>query len=411
MKFCDSFYGYKNVIKSDIIIDLLKQKGYYIPRSLEKSENLKKFVDEISNEGPIFNYEDYVDFTELIEAIKKSRFHNDNNLNTLFQIRAINYIINGDSLIHILIHEIIKLISNIDSTKLKNLFFYIKVYNENDITSSLNTSRIVTSNNENNNFIKNQDEHLNSKNIEIKDPFKNSKKQVKKFKLKLKSDITKKPLKSDNNKNIIINKDIYNNKEITYRFHGLPIYGYKGYIPQQKFFYSISNSKIMKIVYNNGLYLTNLEKEKNENILKRRKNMEKIIIDCEERPLIKKDIKKRFIITQRNNIINNIDYSYNIKKIDFPNIFDSLFSIRKIGSNIEVIQNDISELLKPYLEKEKFELLANYNFPSKTITDLPESWKNYLNLTNIYPSFGLNKLQEDNTKDGNVGIIKLHKGY
>ena len=99
------------------------------------------------------------------------------------------------------------------------------------------------------------------------------------------------------------------------------------------------------------------------------------------------------------------------KKEVFPNIFDSLFSIKKIGNGIEVIQHDISELLKPYLLKEDFESLINHTFPNKTKNDLPENWKDILSLNNLYPAFGLNKLQENNKKDEEIGIVKLHKGY
>ena len=102
---------------------------------------------------------------------------------------------------------------------------------------------------------------------------------------------------------------------------------------------------------------------------------------------------------------------YGNKKEVFPNIFDSLFSIKKIGNGIEVIQHDISELLKPYLSKEDFESLINHIFPSKTKDDLPKNWKNLLSLTNLYPAFRLNKLQENNSKDEDIGIIKLHKKY
>ena len=74
--------------------------------------------------------------------------------------------------------------------------------------------------------------------------------------------------------------------------------------------------------------------------------------------------------------------------------------------------HDFSELIKPYLEEEKFKLLINYSFPTKTKNDLPENWKKHLSLTNIYPIFGLDKILEDNTKnDEDVGMIKLHKGY
>ena len=99
------------------------------------------------------------------------------------------------------------------------------------------------------------------------------------------------------------------------------------------------------------------------------------------------------------------------KKETLPNVFDSLFTIRKVGFTIELIQNNISEILNPYLKKEDFKKLMNQTFEPKTEKDIPEYWQKLLSLTNIYPSFGLNKLLEDNNTDEYLGMIKLHKNY
>ena len=307
----DSLFGYKNVINSEIIINLLIQKGYYIPNNLKTSENSQKFVSEISNEGPIFNYEKYVDFSELISSIKKTKFHNNEKLNSLFHIRAINYIINGDSLIHIFLDELIKLISNIDRKYLKEINKYhpfsIKVYNENEISSNLNTSRISNTQKENKEKINND---LNLSKKTIKPDIKKSKNKAKKIKYKLKIDFNKMPLREEykTKKELIenfIKKNNYNNNELYYKFPGLPILGYKGYIPQNKFFYGISKSKIIKIIYNNGLYLKDSFIEKENNIITNfnmKKNIEKIIIDCEVRPLTKKEINYK---NKKSNLIQN----------------------------------------------------------------------------------------------------------
>ena len=278
---------------------------------------------------------------------------------------------------------------------------------------------------------------------------------------------TEKEIEADiKEKMIRINKEekeklynLYNKNLINYKFPGFPIAGYKGYVPQGNFFYGISDLKIIKQVFNNGLYLTHFnkekEKEKGNVILKKgmsRKLSEKIIINCD----------KRFILKIKNKIINIDDNSFNIyknkgkkslkkickeyKEIDkiynnsfdkiiknafyktnneqkrfpkkkneikktYPNVFDCLFNIRKVGFNIEFTQNNISEILKPYLKEEDFIDLLNYVYPSKNKNDIPQNWNNYLSLMNIYPSFGLNKLQEINTTDMDVSMIKLHKEY
>ena len=390
----------------------------------------------------------------------------------LFHIRAINYIINGDSLIHIFIDELIRIISNIDKQYLgllENISFI--VCDKNDNNNSLNSSKVL--NNQNENAEKEKEKIINQsiQNVNL-DIFKNVKN---KSKIKLK-------LKVDKNKNKkIIKENIYDNKEIYYKFPGLPISGYQGHIPKKDYFSGISNSKIIKNVFDKGFYLSPYIKEKEyiidkNNILK--KNVSKIIIDCEGRPLTKKDqnykiIKKYNNSTSLYNQRNKFNFSFdcnfidknkkrgkkNIHKIlehpefrefkrlilgkemekiikhDFYkinnnlnalsydkrhnqnksdqliNVFDCLFSIKKVGLKIEVIQNDISDLLQPYLEEEKFKELINQVFQRKKGNELPENWRKLLSLTNLYPAFGLNKLIEDKASDGYLGIVKLHKNY
>ena len=482
IKIMDSLFGYKNVINPWIIIYLLKQNGYYIPENIIYNENLYNFVEDITNEGPIFKYETYIDFSELISSIKKTRFHNDDKLNSLFQVRAINYIINGDSLINIFIHELINNLSYIDKKYIKILTNYkIKVFPENEFSSNLNSSRslinINNDNNDNNNDL--YQININGKLLVTK---KNNKKIIYKLKIENKSILKKNKCSIDltnkeNNTIKLIKKPNYNNKEIYYKFPGLPIIGYKGYIPQMKFFNGISYSKIVKSIFDNGLYLKKVDKKNNNTQINTNKKItnEKIVINCENKPLIKniiikkasnnknniissqKDItnknkgkkslykictenismKNIFLNNNFENIIKNYFYKinnnynnpyyiyhskdfsylynkdediyekkqkpkkretlfqfnnkrlsylndsiceyyhrkriYGNKKEVFPNIFDSLFSIKKIGNGIEVIQHDISELLKPYLLKEDFESLINHTFSNKTKNDLPEN--------------------------------------
>ena len=52
------------------------------------------------------NFHNYIDFTELIFSIKKTRYHSDNNFNEAFQIRAINYLINDHSNLFIFLLEL-----------------------------------------------------------------------------------------------------------------------------------------------------------------------------------------------------------------------------------------------------------------------------------------------------------------
>ena len=230
MRFFESYYGYKNIIRPDIIVNSLRKKGYYIPKNCEKNKDLINFVKYLEKNGPIFEYINYIDLRKLFESIKNTRFHDDDDLNSLFQMRAINYILNGDSLLNIFINEIIKDKSNSINR--------IIVIDEKKINENLNTSKIS--------FSRNNDINDNNNNINI--PF-SQRSKTKGIKYKLKLDDKKIILKKNNktqidlidekNGNKKINKIIinYNEKMKNYKFCGKPIIGYKGYIPYKFNFY------------------------------------------------------------------------------------------------------------------------------------------------------------------------------
>ncbi len=56
----------------------------------------------------MYNYNDYINLNEMISSIKGIQYHSNNELNSLFQIKAINYIINGDSYFVNFISELYK---------------------------------------------------------------------------------------------------------------------------------------------------------------------------------------------------------------------------------------------------------------------------------------------------------------
>jgi hypothetical protein len=524
----NSLYGYKNLIKTDSIIDLLKNNGFYFPKNIEESIYLKKFVDEISNVEGVFQYETYCDFTELIAAIKKTKFHENKGLNSMFQIKAIDYIINRDSLLHILIHELINALFSIDNNYLHKLRanpFAIRVYEDNVASNSNNKKDTKKDTKKDKKkaktkIIGNANILANSAsfNTNIFSNFlgqnnKNLKYKVKKIKIKiedskvplLKNSQTELnvlepstkvpviPIKKEYEDDFYVENNIFN-----YKFPGYPIPGYKGYIPQSKFFYGISDLKIIYNISSIGLYLSDFNKGKEKGLYATKRGMgrinnEKIIIDCEES---KKDNDKKVALKlnkpininfnlsnnenkskkkglnkiikeykELNDIYNtsiidktiqnafckideNIDflqYIYetklgqyrkkskkNLKKEalgntnrfkniyfyhnrnfkhndNYPNVFDSLFTIKKVGVNIEVTPNNISELIKPYLEEKAFLKLMDAVYPNKNKTDLPKIWGKYFNLGTICKTFGVKPIPEAYEKD--IGVIKLHKEY
>ena len=79
------------------------------------------------------DYKNYVDFSELINSINNTQFHNDKKLNSLFHVRAINYIINSEnSLIFIFLNLLFDIISKnyLSKVNLKKIKFKIKVINK-----------------------------------------------------------------------------------------------------------------------------------------------------------------------------------------------------------------------------------------------------------------------------------------
>ena len=428
MRLFDSYYGYKNIIRPDIIVNSLRKNGYYIPKDCEKNKNLIKFVKYLENNGPILEYVNYIDFRNLFESIRNTKFHDDDNLNSLFHMRAINYILNGDSLLNIFFNEIIKDKSN----SIKRII----VIDEKKINENLNASK--------KSFSRNND--INDSNNDINISF-SQRSKTKGTKYKLKLDDKKLILKKNNktqidlidekngkkkNIKIIIN---YDEKMKNYKFGGKPIIGYSGYIPYKDNFYGKSLEEVVNIIINNNFYLKyqspkdtrkfekviiyndELSSKKVTNIKKNHRNYFKFDIDetyYEKRKKGKKhirvndgyEIKKIFQFDYFGNYSNKkVKFGKRYKKNnkEYPNIFDALFSIRNVGENLEIIQHDISKLLSPYNEKVKFELLMNHVFPNKTEKDIPENWKYFLKNLNEDDN------KEDEIKD--VGIIKLHKVY
>ena len=281
-----------------------------------------------------FIYHNYIDFSELIKAIKSTRFHSNENLNILFHTKAINYIINSSSLISLFIHSLLDILS-LDDNKKKNIINYkfkIKVSN------------------------------LQQKFSPKKENYKN----INEYYLKPKYDI-------------IIDNPFF----------------------QQK----IIQTKTLNLKkYNNKLPI--IKKELNDYKLKKTEILNKKQSNVDN---INTNINKDYDIL-------NFDDNYEFKSINSnekkipPNIFDSLFTIRKIEKYnelpefykreryfycIDVKINDISKLLEPYLEKHKFEYFLFYNENYNKINEYPENFIKLLDLDK-YPFFHYYKKYDNN---------------
>ena len=72
----------------------------------------------------MYNYNNYINLNEMISAIKGIQYHSNNELNSLFQIKAINYIINGDSYFVNFISELYKSVYKKVIKRYRDCFIY-----------------------------------------------------------------------------------------------------------------------------------------------------------------------------------------------------------------------------------------------------------------------------------------------
>jgi len=272
----------------------------------------------------------YINFNEIIKSIKKTKYHKNKKLNELFKIRAINYVINGDSTVHLHIEELYKYIQNnkkgvisdtfvvkvVDGQKVKNDFKNLKINLENSIykndvsidapNSTINSIKINNNNN----------------------------KTKKKLKLKLKSKIN------------LINEPIYFSiyQDNIYKRENIPSCNYEGYVPSMDFIVGKSKGEIINEIFGN-------EYIKRERIV-------------ENYPLNYLELEKNRIweFPQRKKMND---------REKFINVFDLIFTIKSISKNeIIVCQNDISNILDEYNEPNIFISLIYYHFHNKKQNEL-----------------------------------------
>ena len=317
-------------------LSLIKYKFYnffsnYIIPCLLFNYSLRKFNEDIGYFGKTC-YKIYINFNEVINSINRTKYHKNKKLNELFKIRAINYVINGDSAFRLQIEELYKYIK----IKKKGIItdtFIVKVLDGKEVKNEFNKMKMTL---DNNNYINDFLHYSRLKPIKtINNSDNNNNKIKKKIKLKLK-------LKSGDHesRNSIINENIYFStyKKNKYKRKNVPSLSYEGHIPFMQF------------------------------IVGKTKGM--IINDAFRNEYLKRDIKVK-------NLLNNIGLNEHPKKkfpgrrhIDyreiFVNVFDLIFSIKSINKNeIVVYQNDISNILEEYNEPNTFMSLLNYGFANK----------------------------------------------
>lgn len=296
--------------------------------------------------SPEIKYKYYIDCNELIKAINNTKYHKDNNLNELFKIKAINYIINDDSLIHIYIDEIYKLKSDkkfYQNEKRENLndTFVIKVEKGKKISNNdfkKLKEKIETNNSMKLDLIPCNKLKPSKDNDKIFRTNGNSHKKIKlKLKLKSRNDIPK--------KNIANNFSIYYSTFLNNRYKrdNIPIEGYSGYIP----------------TYNNPLGKTKeliLSQTFGNEFLKKDKLVENPLDNLGLNGNNKKIPEKKH---------------FSIKQEEFVNVFDFIFTVKSIHRNEIVLYiNNISNVLDNYSKPDTFIELLNSSFEQKTMLKL-----------------------------------------
>jgi hypothetical protein len=316
-------------------LSLIEYKFYnffsnYIIPCLLFNYRLRVFCEDIDGYFGDTCYKIYINWNEIIKSINKTKYHKNKNLNELFKIRAINYVINGDSTVRLHIEELYKFIKNKKQNDITETFA-IKVVDGKRVKNEFNNLKIIL---DNNNY-KNDFLH-NSRIKPIKTNNNNkSNNKPKKIKLKLKL----KP-EDKNSRNIMINENIYFStyKDNVYKRGNIPTTSYEGYVPAMQFMFGKSKGMILNEAFRNEY--------------------------------LKKD---RVIENPLNNLGMNEDENRKISerkhmdyRVKFVNVFDLMFSIQSINRNeIVVCQNNISSVLDEYYEPNTFLALLDYGFRDK----------------------------------------------
>ena len=300
--------------------------NYIIP-CLLFNYRLRVFCEDIDGYFGNTCYKIYINWIEIIKSINKTIYHKNKNLNELFKIRAINYVINGDSTVRLHIEELYKFIKNKKQNDITETFA-IKVVDGKRVKNEFNNLKmILIDNNNRNDYL----HHSRIKPIRTNNN-KSNNKPKKKIKLKLKL-----KLGDQNSINTMINENIYFSAYIdnVYKRGNVPTASYDGYIPAMKFMYGKSKGMLINEAFRNEY-------------LKR----DKVI----ENPLnnlgMNEDENRK--ISER----KHMDY-----RVKFVNVFDLMFSIKSISRNeIVVCQNNISSVLDEYYEPNTFLALLDYGF-------------------------------------------------
>ena len=316
-------YPTYNDFELEMINEFKKYSTMYLIPPLFFNRNLHAFmnnVSDLSSIPKIDNYKIYVNLDELIKAIKENNYDQNNELDALFKIKAVNYIINGNSNVNYFIQELYSI-------------SYDKVNKSNKIITKRK---------------KNIEEFFT---IKIENGKKFDINEAKKLLTKDNLDFTNnKYAKKDLGKNFT-----KNNSKIFYSIVSLnrfkrkdvPDLTYKGTIP----FSQYRTGKTLERNILNAFYNFTRAKDKTTFFW---------------------EIEKK----------NKKSKSSNKGENDFVNVFELMFSIKSLNNNVIVLQkNDISKILKEYSKNENtFKQLIEHSFNERKKENVLIDWSK-INIT------------------------------
>ena len=325
-----------DIIKSYIeeTINDYKQPEYYDCLN----QIMHKINEILNNIYPQFYFKNIlsVDLTEIRKAIKNTKFISSDYLNSIFQVKALDNIFNIKSYLYSFLYRLFGILFLKKNNHLCYSVKYIEKYYKINITKGKKYKFKDFKNNLKN--LKKSNKHPKiklMKSINSNDS-QSSKlkfnKSGKKIKYKLKIEAIDKP--------IINNKLFYSIIGINkFKREKIPSSSFQGHTPFKQFSVGQSNEIIYSKSFNNKI------------IIKPKPDLE-----------FPKYSKNKHLSEKRHFTFK--DYFLSM------NIFDLIFSVKSVRDDIIYLeQNDISNILKHFSEKEDFIALLNYKLENKTIDD------------------------------------------
>ena len=264
-------------------------------------------LSNINNENKI-----YVDLSKLILDIMNTKFNKDKNLDELFKIKAINYILNDDSLLRNFIDELCSRVTDFFSIKIVKG----KSYGKSDFKK---LKKVV-------------DEDIQNDLMLMSYSQPKSPKKQKKVKYKLKTGETKEQ-KNNNFHFAVFKRNLFKRENI-------PNLYYSGHIPLLNSSVELSRASVMEQAFGN------------------------------EYMVVRKQENNFFIGNEKNQRMKG-KKPKELNAESFVNPYDLIYTVKSIAKNeITLSRNDISTILDQYSSPGALLALLNHNFPLKKERDV-----------------------------------------